>query len=144
MFSLGIARIWQCQFSHWELFLARERCLTQGHPVTGHTRIQKPRYFTQTQDNSAGPCGLQSSPWDQLKPCSSGTIAQILTLPNPVSFPSPTGVHTKSILGNLACNKRLPWSRGSEASESRRSRRVGWYLPTWKSRHPGHRENQRE
>lgn len=38
-------------------------------------------------------------------------------------LPFPTGVHTK----NPACIKWIPWSRGYEGSESRRSRRVGGY-----------------
>lgn len=61
LFSLGTVRIWQ--FSHWEMSLARENCVTQGHPGTGHTRVQKPRCFVQTQDNSVGSRELQSYTW---------------------------------------------------------------------------------
>lgn len=61
LFFLGIARIWQRQSSYWELSFVKESCLPQGHRVTGHARVQKPRYFAQTGDSSEGsraPCGI--------------------------------------------------------------------------------------
>lgn len=82
---------------------------TQGR---ASPRGQEPRCFLKTRGNSSGPYELQSSLWGQLRPCSSCTTARPLPLSGAASFPLLTGVHTRSKLGTLACNKWLP---GSEA-----------------------------
>lgn len=37
LLSLSIRGTWQCHLSRWELSLAKERCLTQGHSGTGQS-----------------------------------------------------------------------------------------------------------